>query len=163
MINRILSNLLITLLLVAWTAGCSSLGVPPVSDASLSGNPDSMWDDGQKSVKDGEALIAKGEERVEEGRKLIRESQPRINEANDDVQKARRDYQDAVRKTGGSTTPKEVAKESARLKKIELNLDLPFISGGRCLRCFLYCLSFSTSAQARRAFCNDYHNSFCPV
>lgn len=118
MINRILSNLLITLLLVAWTAGCSSLGVPPVSDASLSGNPDSMWDDGQKSVKDGEALIAKGEERVEEGRKLIRESQPRINEANDDVQKARRDYQDAVRKTGGSTTPKEVAKESARLKKI---------------------------------------------
>jgi len=116
--SKLVKYALLVTFTVGFGTGCASLGGNLVSDAALSGDPVEMWNDGKKAVKNGEELVLKGQKRVDGGRKMIKESQPKVDDATDEVLQARRDYQEAVNNTGGSTTPKQVAKESATLKKI---------------------------------------------
>ena len=97
---------------------CAATGTANLGDNVLSGNPDTMWAEGQERSKKGERLLKKGEERMADARAQVRKGDAKIREGSEGVLKSRREYEIASRKTGGAASPKAVADEAKRLKVI---------------------------------------------
>lgn len=89
-----------------------------LTDAAISGNPDAMWEDGQRAVIAGEGLVDRGEKRLAAGREQVREGEARIADGNKRVLQAKQDYIAAVARTGDASTPQQVQNESKQLQAI---------------------------------------------
>ncbi|MEL7187126.1 MAG: hypothetical protein AAFN50_11940 [Pseudomonadota bacterium] len=97
--------------------GCANSGFK-LNDAAISGNPDAMWEEGQRAVMTGESLVDKGEKRLADGRKQVRDGEAKIATGNKRVLQAKEDYIAATIAAGAATTPKQVEEESKRLRAI---------------------------------------------
>ncbi len=116
--TRLFSIMILLAGALGMLAGCGGGAGLKLSDAALSGDPEAMWVEGQKTVASGEALVNKGEAQLAEGRQQVREGEAAIRAGNQRVLQARRDYQAAVAAAGGSATPADVAAEAMQLKNI---------------------------------------------
>ncbi len=104
--------------LIAIILATTACAATDASDAALSGDPQAMWAEGQKTVVKGEQMVTKGDKQLAEGRNKVREGENMIDSGNERMLQARQDYQSAARAVGASTTPGQVSTEAKKLKEI---------------------------------------------
>ena len=116
--HKSLTGLAAAMLVCGLVAGCATSGASGFSDATLAGDPDAMWAEGQEKSRKGERLISKGESRMAEGRRQIRNGEAKIRDGSERAAKSRSEYENAVASAGAAKTPNVVTDEAKRLKAI---------------------------------------------
>ena len=119
---QILSPVLMGCLLLG--AGCASLqSEPTTAEVAQSGDPVAMQQRGHSAVSEGTVQMNRGQERVDKGQQQVDEGQRRIDDAQIAIDRARSDYRSASIAVGSASSPGQIEREAATLKKIAKNWD----------------------------------------